>query len=437
MLTNLLLHLSLVIIMLELVIDIECITNNQKFTRFVDPNGNRNYLVKFKNKSDNNYTNGLLSQSAALAADNYSNEKTTHVVNYLNYKDEYGLRFDLSKRKQSDELTVENENQNVEESENSGEISNSGEGYLSGYEPNQFYESVENNGGGLGTFQYGNPYGSGYNGYMHEYAINGNGMMHQNGLFGSEIFGNTGMILANQISPETETMTDETPVEPMPENNEMSPQDYGMDDMMNEMIPEDNEMTTVMPSNEPIPSSTLRPEPSTTQTPPTMTEPNSTPSTEENGMTNDQNPTNNNPDNMQVSSTRFIPIASNYPNHNFYRPPIYSYQITRPTNNFINALNGIAQKIKNLFTPHFVIEEAKSQKLNSLSSFLNMFKIFKFDSYPCFTSARPLSQMAGTCYHESDCVNRGGIIAGSCASGFGACCVCEYKIPTITEKISK
>ena len=37
--------------------------------------------------------------------------------------------------------------------------------------------------------------------------------------------------------------------------------------------------------------------------------------------------------------------------------------------------------------------------------------------------ARLETRRIGTCYSEQDCQNRGGIKAGSCANGFGFCCV--------------
>lgn len=32
----------------------------------------------------------------------------------------------------------------------------------------------------------------------------------------------------------------------------------------------------------------------------------------------------------------------------------------------------------------------------------------------------------GTCYSEEDCKNRGGESKGSCAEGYGVCCVCKF-----------
>ena len=34
----------------------------------------------------------------------------------------------------------------------------------------------------------------------------------------------------------------------------------------------------------------------------------------------------------------------------------------------------------------------------------------------------------GTCYTQAECTERNGEESGSCASGFGVCCVCKYLI---------
>ncbi len=34
----------------------------------------------------------------------------------------------------------------------------------------------------------------------------------------------------------------------------------------------------------------------------------------------------------------------------------------------------------------------------------------------------------GTCYTEAECTQRGGVDAGSCAAGFGVCCVSKTQL---------
>ncbi|CAB4068639.1 unnamed protein product [Lepeophtheirus salmonis] len=47
-----------------------------------------------------------------------------------------------------------------------------------------------------------------------------------------------------------------------------------------------------------------------------------------------------------------------------------------------------------------------------------IFNIIKFENDPCGTGS-----MVGTCYTSEECSSRGGTAGGSCASGYGTCCV--------------
>jgi hypothetical protein len=58
-----------------------------------------------------------------------------------------------------------------------------------------------------------------------------------------------------------------------------------------------------------------------------------------------------------------------------------------------------------------------------LSLVLSLFTIVSFQNLPCVSG----SGNNGTCYSSSDCSNLGGSASGSCASGFGVCCLCELK----------
>ena len=53
---------------------------------------------------------------------------------------------------------------------------------------------------------------------------------------------------------------------------------------------------------------------------------------------------------------------------------------------------------------------------------LNVFQIVKFPNGPCNAST---SNTYGVCYTVSECTERGGYQSGTCASGFGACCICK------------
>ena len=38
----------------------------------------------------------------------------------------------------------------------------------------------------------------------------------------------------------------------------------------------------------------------------------------------------------------------------------------------------------------------------------------------------------GTCYTQTECTEKNGEESGSCASGFGVCCVCKYNQKNLT-----
>ena len=58
-------------------------------------------------------------------------------------------------------------------------------------------------------------------------------------------------------------------------------------------------------------------------------------------------------------------------------------------------------------------------------SVLSLFTIVSFKNDPCTSG----TGNNGTCYSSSDCNRLGGTASGSCASGFGVCCLCERAIP--------
>ena len=64
------------------------------------------------------------------------------------------------------------------------------------------------------------------------------------------------------------------------------------------------------------------------------------------------------------------------------------------------------------FLPHFHLE---------LSPVLSLFTIVSFKNDACTSTAGT----NGTCYSSNDCSSLGGTASGSCASGFGVCCLCK------------
>ncbi|XP_026469586.1 uncharacterized protein LOC113373507 [Ctenocephalides felis] len=59
--------------------------------------------------------------------------------------------------------------------------------------------------------------------------------------------------------------------------------------------------------------------------------------------------------------------------------------------------------------------------------FLDLFSIIKFENKPCSLEYDLLETTDGTCYHKTECDRLGGLAAGSCAKGFGVCCIFSLK----------
>ena len=53
-----------------------------------------------------------------------------------------------------------------------------------------------------------------------------------------------------------------------------------------------------------------------------------------------------------------------------------------------------------------------------------LFKIVKITPVQCLTEDP--SSKAGTCMSGQDCDSVGGVASGSCARGFGTCCLSEF-----------
>lgn len=135
-------------------------------------------------------------------------------------------------------------------------------------------------------------------------------------------------------------------------------------------------------------------------------------------MTQEYNPEITNPQsqlpNPQVSNSQLIRPQT---------PP--GHHIMKPSGKLEHTLHILAARLKQLLVPYLVREEGKSAQLTSLGQLLNIFRIVKFDNLPCVTASRPLTQLVGTCYHDTDCARLGGQGVGTCAAGFGVCCVCK------------
>lgn len=105
--------------------------------------------------------------------------------------------------------------------------------------------------------------------------------------------------------------------------------------------------------------------------------------------------------------------------------------IMRPNNRVEYALDFLAARLKKLlyYSGDASRPESKvSPHLTSLGKLLNLFSLIRFENVPCLTAQKPLRQLSGTCYNEMECANLGGLAVDRCASGFGVCCVCEFRL---------
>lgn len=143
---------------------------------------------------------------------------------------------------------------------------------------------------------------------------------------------------------------------------------------------------------------------------------------------------------------QFIPLVlinSNEKNdeHSNLKPAIYSIEaqpiqnsswanavvpVVLRLNNTIdnlNVLKKVASKRKHnrARCPSIKLKGRKKQgsKQRSKTRFLEVFQVVEFDHVACTSS----SGLEGKCLPESECVEAGGTTMGTCADGYGTCCV--------------
>jgi len=68
---------------------------------------------------------------------------------------------------------------------------------------------------------------------------------------------------------------------------------------------------------------------------------------------------------------------------------------------------------------------ANSAELRDGAGKLAIFQVVKFPNIPCEVTGGTKN---GTCYTSEECSDRGGVSDGSCADGYGVCCICKYFI---------
>lgn len=68
---------------------------------------------------------------------------------------------------------------------------------------------------------------------------------------------------------------------------------------------------------------------------------------------------------------------------------------------------------------HDPIDEQQSEAQTREEKFLSVFQIVQFKNEACSAT----DGNTGTCFTAAECTSKGGVATGSCASGFGVCCV--------------
>ena len=61
---------------------------------------------------------------------------------------------------------------------------------------------------------------------------------------------------------------------------------------------------------------------------------------------------------------------------------------------------------------------------STMFSVLSLLKLVRFTNFVCNAT----SGSNGTCYTSAECSRIGGVEEGTCADGYGVCCVGEYRV---------
>lgn len=83
-------------------------------------------------------------------------------------------------------------------------------------------------------------------------------------------------------------------------------------------------------------------------------------------------------------------------------------------NNYINSRQSRCKEQINLICVIWI-------KMFWLFTVLSLFTFVQFNNQECITA----SGDNGTCLTPADCSQKGGRASGSCAAGFGSCCICK------------
>lgn len=108
------------------------------------------------------------------------------------------------------------------------------------------------------------------------------------------------------------------------------------------------------------------------------------------------------------------------------RPPT-NFLVMRPPHNATVAANeepgGDLQAAETLGFPSWggsgSATDLPHATKSKLAKFLSLFTVIRFANTPCPTA----DGVPGTCFHRLECISMGGIASGTCARGYGVCCL--------------
>ncbi|XP_068085726.1 uncharacterized protein [Anabrus simplex] len=134
--------------------------------------------------------------------------------------------------------------------------------------------------------------------------------------------------------------------------------------------------------------------------------------------------------NRTIYIRRYIRKPNNTTNHHrgqpvyLYRPVLYK-PATTTTTTPTPPTTALPERFVDLSTAA-KIREAKKR----IAKFLSLFTIIKFPNDACLSP----DGAKGTCYHSLECKSLGGIASGTCARGFGVCCIFMRTCGAITNQ---
>lgn len=144
------------------------------------------------------------------------------------------------------------------------------------------------------------------------------------------------------------------------------------------------------------------------------------------------NQRNNTQMNQHIIGTSSVYIGSN-PSNRTRKPVQVNY------NNTINVINILQKnkhkrKIIKRRCPTKRLRQTKKLGANKAASakFLEVFEVVQFENIACISS----SGLEGICLHEYECESSGGSTMGTCADGYGTCCVSKLHFKIVSLSFS-